>query len=263
MNLNVKDKVFLLAGASRGLGYAIAEELAANGAKVYLGSRDADAVSQAANTLREQYGVESDGSALDAADASSINHWVAAARQRFGSIDGLLVNAGGPPPGQFNNFNDSDWQGAFELTLMSAVRMIREVLPDMQAAGSGAILTLTSSSVKEPIDFLLLSNVMRAGVTSLAKSLSHQLAGDGIRVNNLVPGMIYTDRIKGLDSLQAQLKEIPVEQQRADAESAIPMGRYGEPREFGKAGAFLLSDAASYITGATLVVDGGTMKSLF
>ncbi|QQD20145.1 SDR family oxidoreductase [Spongiibacter nanhainus] len=263
MNLNVEDKVFLLAGASRGLGYAIAEELAANGAKVYLGSRDTDAVSQAAQTLSEQYGVVSDGSELNAADAASISRWVAAARQRFGTIDGLLVNAGGPPPGQFNNFTDGDWQDAFELTLMSAVRMIREVLPDMQAARSGAILTLTSSSVKEPIDFLLLSNVMRAGVTSLAKSLSHQLAADGIRVNNLVPGVIYTDRIKSLDSLQAQLKEIPVEQQRADAESSIPMGRYGEPREFGKAGAFLLSDAASYITGSTLVVDGGTMKSLF
>lgn len=263
MELSVEGKVFLLAGASRGLGYAIAEELAANGARVFLGSRDLGAVQAAAQQLSEQYRADADGTALDAADAGSVSAWVAAARQRYGTIDGVLVNAGGPPPGQFDNFSDEDWQSAFELTLMSAVRMIREVLPDLRAAGKGSILTLTSSSVKEPIDFLLLSNVMRAGVTSLAKSLSRQLASEGIRVNNLVPGLIYTDRIKGLDQLQAELKEIAVDQQRAENEALIPMGRYGDPREFGKAGAFLLSDAASYITGATLVVDGGTMKSLF
>lgn len=167
------------------------------------------------------------------------------------------------PPGQFDVFSDEDWLAAFNLTLMSAVRMVRETLPHLRSAGGGAILTLTSSSVKEPIDFLLLSNVMHSGVTSLAKSLSKQLATENIRVNNLIPGLIATDRMQNLDAAQAKAKGISISDQRSLNEQNIPFGRYGEPMEFGKAGAFLLSPAASYITGATLVVDGGTMKTVW
>ncbi|NJN55221.1 MAG: SDR family oxidoreductase, partial [Anaerolineae bacterium] len=176
---------------------------------------------------------------------------------------GLVVNAGGPPAGNFDTFADTDWQAAFELTLLSSVRMIRAVLPAMRQRGGGSILTITSSSVKEPIDILLLSNVMRSGVVSLVKSLSRQLASDKIRVNNLVPGRIDTDRVKSLDSLTAKRLEQTAVAQKAHQESLIPWGRYGTIDEFGKAGAFLLSDAASYITGETLIVDGGAMRTVW
>ncbi|WP_372877303.1 SDR family oxidoreductase [Spongiibacter marinus] len=263
MDLGVNGKVFLLAGASKGLGYAIAENLAQAGATLLLGSRDVQRTQASAAQLAERYGTRVVGAALDMADAGSIRAWVARGVEEFGEVNGVLVNAGGPPPGGFDAFTDDDWQSAFNLTLMSAVRLVRETLPHLRSAGGGAILMLTSSSVKEPIDFLLLSNVMRSGVSSLAKSLSRSLAADQIRVNNLIPGIIYTDRIKSLDANQAQMREVAVEQQRATNEALIPLGRYGEPEEFGRAGAFLLSDAASYITGSSLVVDGGTMKSLF
>lgn len=263
MDLGVNGKVFLLAGASKGLGYAIAEKLAQAGATLLLGSRDVQRTQASAAQLAERYGTRVVGAGLDMADAESIRAWVARGVEEFGEVNGVLVNAGGPPPGGFDAFTDDDWQSAFNLTLMSAVRLVRETLPHLRSAGGGAILMLTSSSVKEPIDFLLLSNVMRSGVSSLAKSLSRSLAADQIRVNNLIPGIIYTDRIKSLDANQAQMREVAVEQQRAANEALIPLGRYGEPEEFGRAGAFLLSDAASYITGSSLVVDGGTMKSLF
>jgi 3-oxoacyl-[acyl-carrier protein] reductase len=263
MELNVNNKVYLVAAASKGLGYAIAEQLALNGASLAIASRSESGIQVAATQLAAATGAKVRGYCMDASDADSISAWVAKASADFGRVDGLVVNAGGPPPGQFDVFNDDDWQTAFELTLMSAVRMIRETLPHLRAAGGGAILTITSSSVKEPVDFLLLSNVMRSGVTSLAKSLSKQLAPENIRVNNLVPGLIATDRMVNLDTLQAKAKAISFDEQRAVSQATIPLGRYGDPSEFGKAGAFLLSDVASYITGATLVVDGGTMKTVW
>ncbi|GAA4083708.1 SDR family oxidoreductase [Zhongshania borealis] len=263
MDLQIDDKVFLVAGASKGLGLAIAEQLSLNGARVAIASRDTAAIAAAAGALTARSGKEVRAYTMDASDKLSIQQWVANAHADFGRIDGLVVNAGGPPPGQFDVFSDEDWLAAFNLTLMSAVRMVRETLPHLRSAGGGAILTLTSSSVKEPIDFLLLSNVMRSGVTSLAKSLSKQLAAENIRVNNLIPGLIATDRMQNLDTAQAKAKGISISDQRSLNEQSIPFGRYGEPMEFGKAGAFLLSPAASYITGATLVVDGGTMKTVW
>jgi 3-oxoacyl-[acyl-carrier protein] reductase len=145
---------------------------------------------------------------------------------------------------------------------MSAVRMIREVLPHLRAGGGGSVLTITSLSVKEPIKGLLLSNVFRSGVASLVKSLANELAGENIRVNNLIPGRIDTDRVKALDQNHSEKLGIPVEKIKEQQEAAIPFGRYGTTEEFGKAGAFLLSDAASYITGASLIVDGGLLKGV-
>jgi 3-oxoacyl-[acyl-carrier protein] reductase len=182
---------------------------------------------------------------------------------KFGGVDGLVVNAGGPPAGGFDDFDDAAWQASFELTLLSSVRMIRAVLPHLRDRGGGSILAVTSSSVKEPIDILLLSNVMRSGVVSLLKSLSRELAPEQIRVNNLVPGRILTDRVKSLDALSAKKSELSAAEQRAMQEQQIPWGRYGTIEEFGRAGAFLLSDAASYITGETLIVDGGSMKTVW
>ena len=263
MDLGLKDKVIMIAAASKGLGFGIAQAVAREGARVSIGSRTEADIMRAARNLQGKTGTQVLGAVMDATDAESILEWVEATLTHFGRIDGLVVNAGGPPTGGFDDFDDMDWQAAFELTLLSSVRMIRAVLPAMRAQGGGAILTITSSSIKEPIDILLLSNVMRSGVVSLAKSLSQQLAPEKIRVNNLVPGRIDTDRVRSLDKLTAQKLGVTPEQQKAAQESLIPWQRYGTTEEFGKAGAFLLSDAASYITGETLIVDGGSMRTVW
>ncbi len=262
MDLGLHNKTIMVAAASKGLGFGIAHNCALEGARVSIAARTQTSLDEAAEHLRKA-GAEVLTTPFDARDAQSILAWRDATLTRFGGIDGLVVNAGGPPPGGFSDFDDNDWQSAFELTLLSAIRMIRAVLPSMRQRGGGSIVTVTSSSVKEPIDTLLLSNVMRSGVVSLAKSLSQQLAAESIRVNNLVPGVIYTDRIIALNESRAQSKHISVEQLRSQQEAAIPLGRYGSKDEFGKAGAFLLSSAASYITGETLVVDGGSMRTVW
>jgi 3-oxoacyl-[acyl-carrier protein] reductase len=263
MELGLKGKVAMVAAASRGLGFGIARELAREGALVSIGSRTENEIHEAAELLTNETEGDVLANVLDVSDADSIQQWTDATVDAFGGVDLLVVNAGGPPAGKFDDFADSDWQAAFELTLMSAVRMIRAVLPFMRDAGGGSILTLTSSSVKEPIDILLLSNVMRSGVTSLAKSLSQQLAAENIRVNNLMPGRIDTDRVQSLDALNAEAKGLCIEEVKAANELGIPLGRYGTIEEFGKLGAFLLSDAASYITGQTIAVDGGTIKTVW
>jgi 3-oxoacyl-[acyl-carrier protein] reductase len=263
MDLKVKDKVYLVAASSKGLGYGIARELAKNGATVCIASRTKYDIEKAARTLRTGTGATILPSVMDASNAESIKNWVEEAYSAFGKIDGLLVNAGGPPPGNFDNFSDEDWQSAFELTLMSAVRMIRNVLPIMRQNNGGSILTVTSISVKEPVDQLLLSNVLRSGVTSLVKSLANELAKENIRLNNIIPGRIDTDRVKALDKKVSEIKNTPVEQIKHQHENSIPLGRYGSIDEFGKAGAFLLSPSASYITGASLAVDGGILKTVW
>ncbi|MCP4356936.1 MAG: SDR family oxidoreductase [Chloroflexi bacterium] len=263
MDLGLKNKIILVAAASKGLGYGIAQAAVREGALVSIGSRTESDIMQAAHQLQEETGGQVLGSVMDATSAASIAAWVQATQTHFGGIDGLVVNAGGPPAGSFDDFSDADWQVAFELTLMSSVRMIRGVLPAMRARGGGSILTVTSSSVKEPIDILLLSNVMRSGVVSLVKSLSRQLAAEQIRVNNIVPGRINTNRVRSLDKVWAQRADITPTEQKVQQEAAIPWGRYGTIEEFGKAGAFLLSDAASYITGETLIVDGGSMRTVW
>ncbi len=261
MDLKIKEKVFMVAGASSGLGYAIASRLAAEGASVSIASRTPKDIAKAASTISNETSAEVRGYAFDARDSDSIDRWVADTINDFGRIDGILVNAGGPTPGMFEELDDSAWQNAFELTLMSSVRLIRAALPALKMNG-GSILTLTSSAVKEPIDILLLSNVMRSGVTSLVKSLSVDLAKDNIRINNLIPGSIHTDRINALNSFIAKRQDISPEKVQDNAETSIPMGRYGKPEEFANAAVFLLSDASSYITGTSLIVDGGKMKSL-
>jgi 3-oxoacyl-[acyl-carrier protein] reductase len=262
MELNIKGKVFMVAASSKGLGYGIARELGLNGATVCIASRDRVHVEAAAEKLREETGATVLASVFNASDGPSIQSWVSEVAAAFERIDGLVVNAGGPPPGNFDDFSDNVWQATFNLTLMSAVRLIREVLPHMRAGGGGSILTLTSLSVKEPINGLLLSNVFRSGVASLVKSLAGELAPENIRVNNLIPGRIDTDRVKALDKNLSEKQGISVEKVKQKHESSIPLGRYGTTEEFGKAGAFLLSDTASYITGASLVVDGGLLRGV-
>lgn len=263
MEMNLEGKVAMVAASSRGLGFGIARELAREGALVSIGARTGPEVLDAAEAIKTETGARVLANVLDAADPASIHRWLENTLDAFGDVHKLVVNAGGPPAGGFDDFEDADWQAAFNLTLMSAVRMIRAVLPPMRAAGEGAILTITSVTVKEPIDMLLLSNVMRSGVTSLAKSLSQQLAADNIRVNNLMPGRIDTDRVRSLDALRAESLGLLAEEVKAANEAAIPLGRYGTIEEFGRLGAFLLSDAAAYITGQTIAVDGGSLRTVW
>jgi 3-oxoacyl-[acyl-carrier protein] reductase len=262
MQLGLRDKVFMVSGGSRGLGFGIAEVLAEEGAQVALASRAEAGAQQAAQNLRERFGGTVSGQVCDVANSAAITHWCAATLRQHGVIDGLVVNAGGPPPGAFDTLDDAAWEQAFQLTLMSTVRLIRAVLPTLRQRGGGAILVLTSSVVKEPDNVLLLSAVMRAGVTNLVKGLAATLARENIRINCLMPGIISTDRIRALAEHGAAAAGNSLELQLQKMQAPIPLGRFGDVAEFGRAGAFLLSDAASYITGTTLVVDGGTMKSI-
>lgn len=262
MNLQFKDKVVMLAASSSGLGFAIARACAAEGANISMASRNTEKITNAAESIRKESGTTVLMNQLDVSNAESINGWTSATLSEFGRIDALLVNAGGPPAGSFNDFTDQDWEKAYNLTLMSAVRMIRAVLPQMQQQKSGSILAITSSSVKEPIGNLLLSNVFRSGVNSLVKSLAPDLAKDNIRINNLIPGRIDTERVQSLDQIKADQLNIAPESLKEQEQARIPLGRYGKPEEFASAAAFLLSDAASYITGASLQVDGGLIKSI-
>lgn len=262
MELGLKGKVFMVAGGSRGLGRGIAEVLVAEGAQVALASRDVSTAEQAALDLHQRFGAQVHVQRCDVTDSESIARWNAVATQHFGGLDGLIVNAGGPPPGGFDALDDAAWEQAFQLTLMSAVRLIRSALPALRQRGGGSILVLTSSVVKEPDNVLLLSAVMRAGVTNLVKGFAATLAHENIRINCLVPGIIYTDRIQALATNRALGSGLEIDEQLQQMQAPIPLGRFGEVEEFGRAGAFLLSDAASYITGTALVVDGGTMRSL-
>ena len=263
MDLGLKNKVIMVAAGSKGLGYGIAEACAQDGAIVCIASRSQANVDAAAAKLAAAGAVEVLGSIVDARDGASIQAWAAEVLGKFGRIDSLVINAGGPPAGRFDDFDEDAWYNAFELTLMSAMRMMKAVLPTMREQQSGSILTITSLSVKEPIETILLSNVMRSGVVSLVKSVSKDVASEGIRINNLVPGTVFTDRITNLGDFRAEKLGISAEDYHAKAQKGIPMGRYGQPDEFGRAGAFLLSDAASYITGATLVCDGGLSRTVW
>ena len=263
MNLGLENKVAMVAGASRGLGFAVARALAAEGALVSMCSRDAEAISAAAHNIQKETGGTVLAVAADVSSPKDIAHWHQATLDRFEGIDLLFTNSGGPPPGATLSFDDSAWERAFELLLMSAVRMIRLAVPSMAMRGGGAIVVPTSSSVKEPIPNLALSNVLRGSVSSLAKTLAIELAPKRIRVNQLIPGRIATDRLRELDDANSKRLGIPVEDVQQRAAAAIPLGRYGDPAEFASAAVFLLSDAASYITGATLQVDGGTIRNVF
>lgn len=266
MDLGLKGKIVFASASTDGLGLGIAEKALADGALVFLGGRSEERLGAALDRLAKVAAVSGGraaGAVLDMASAPSIEVWVAAGKAALGEPDALLVNAGGPPPGDFEALiGDEPWQAAFNLTLMSAVRLIRAVLPSLKTKG-GSILTITSSSVKEPWPGLILSGVMRSGVASLVKSLSIELAQYGIRVNNIAPGNIMTGRLDRLIASEAKGAGISPDQRLAQRQANIPLGRIGEVEEFGRAGAFLLSPAASYLSGQTLLVDGGASKFLY
>jgi 3-oxoacyl-[acyl-carrier protein] reductase len=262
MDLHLEDKVVLVAGASKGLGYAVAHAMAREGARVSISSRDEASIRQAASTIERETGAKVFAAPVDVRSADAIRQWVAATETRFGGIDALMTNSGGPPAGLALSFDDKAWQDAADLLLFSALRMVRAAVPSMQARGGGAILMSTSSSVKEPIQNLGLSTVLRASVSALAKTLALELASSKIRVNQIIPGRIDTDRVRYLDEMNAKKQGISAAEAKKMSEAAIPLGRYGEGDEFGRVGAFLLSDAAAYMTGATVQVDGGAIRSV-
>ncbi|MDP2791585.1 MAG: SDR family oxidoreductase [Rectinemataceae bacterium] len=266
MDLGLEGKVVFASASTDGLGFGIAEKALADGALVFIGGRSKERLDAALDRMAQAAAVSGGraaGGVLDMASAESIEAWVAAGKAVFGDPDALLVNAGGPPPGNFEALaGDEPWQVAFNLTLMSAVRLIRAALPSLKAK-KGSILTITSSSVKEPWPGLILSGVMRSGVASLVKSLSIELAPYGVRVNNIAPGNIMTGRLERLIASEAKAASVTWEKRRAERQANIPLGRIGEVEEFGRAGAFLLSPAASYLSGQTLLVDGGASKFLY
>jgi 3-oxoacyl-[acyl-carrier protein] reductase len=262
MELGLKGKVAMVAGASRGLGYAVAKGLAAEGVLVSMSSRNEDSIRAAAARISSETGTEPFAHPLDVRSAESIQAWYDATVARFGGVDLLFVNGGGPPAGTALSFDDTAWQGAFELLVLSAVRMVRLCAPSMKQRGGGAIVVSTSGAVKEPIPNLALSNVVRASVAALSKTLANELAADNIRVNHLLPGRIDTDRVRELDTIRSNATGTSIDDVRASYAKVIPLGRYGTPDEYGAAAVFLLSDAARYVTGASLQVDGGLIKAV-
>jgi len=262
MDLGLKGKVAMVAAASQGLGYAIAKALAAEGAHVSIAARKQDTIDAAASRIAGETGARVLAAQADVSVVETIAAWHAATVERFGGVDMLVTNSGGPPAGAASGFDDAAWRSAFELLVLSAVRTVRAVAPTMEARGGGSILMLTSSSVKNPIPNLGLSNVIRPCVAAMVKTFADEFASKKIRVNQLVPGRIATERLTYLDQANANKAGITLEEQRKKSIGAIPLGRYGEPEEFARAAAFLLSDAAGYITGATLQVDGGAIRSV-
>lgn len=266
MNLQLQGKTILVAASSEGLGFATARAALYEGANVWIGSRASTKVQSAMKILQETSGQKQeeigqvDGCLLDATDAASIDAWVAAARSRYGeAIDGLVVNSGGPPPGLFSDFNDQAWQEAFELLLLSAVRLVRACRPGLAVRG-GAILVVSSTSVTEPIEGLVLSNSLRSATVAMAKTLSRELAPQGIRINCLAPGRFATGRVERIDAATAERLGCTPEEAQRKAEAAIPLGRYGTTEEFGRTACWLLSPAASYITGQLITIDGGMTR---
>ena len=262
MDLGLGGKAALVTAASKGLGRAIATELAREGARVVISSRDGEALSKTAAEIREETGAEVDFRAADLTRAADIEALVAHAAGRFGGVDVLVNNTGGPPAGTFDDLGDGAWQAAFDSILLSLIRCVRGVLPHMRERGGGRIVNVASSSVKQPIENLILSNTFRAGLAGLAKSLSVELAPDGILVNTLGPGRISTARSQGMDLSQAEAQGVSVEEVRGSFEARIPLGRYGTPEEFARVAAFLASPANGYVTGQAILVDGGMVRAL-
>ena len=262
MDLGLKNKVALVAAGSRGLGRAVAEELAAEGASLLLCARDAQTLTETAAAIAESSGAHVLAVPADVTRIDDISRLVASGVDRFGRIDILVTNAGGPPAGRFDQLTREQWDEAIKLTLLSAVELARQVLPGMRQRRWGRIINITSIAVKQPVDGLLLSNSLRAGLTGFARTLANEVAPEGITVNNVLPGYTRTERLDELAEMMAEKQGISAGEFRGVWEKEIPMGRLGEPRELAATVAFLASERAGYITGTSIQVDGGWIRSL-
>jgi 3-oxoacyl-[acyl-carrier protein] reductase len=262
MDLGIKGKVAFVAAASKGLGRAVAEELAAEGASLILCARNAENLNLVAEQIAETSGVPVLPVAADVSNADDVARAVQAGIEKFGRIDILVTNAGGPPAGGFDDLNRDMWESATRLTLNSVLELTRAVLPGMKERQWGRILNITSITVKQPVDNLMLSNSLRAAVTGFARTLANEVATDGITVNNILPGYTRTERMEELARAASEREGISEAEASAKREAEIPMRRLGEPREFAALAAFLVSERASYITGTSIPVDGGWIRSL-
>jgi 3-oxoacyl-[acyl-carrier protein] reductase len=262
MDLGLKGKVALVAGASQGMGKATALGFAREGAKVAICARGEAALNEAAAMIRKQTGGEVFAITADMAKPEDIKKFIDQCAAHFGRIDIIVNNAGGPPPGEFMKFTDEDWNNAYNLSFMSTMRMTREAVPHMRKVGGGRVINITSYSVKEPITGLVLSNAVRSAVIGLAKTLSRELARDKILINNICPGRIDTERAQKLNKARADRVGRPVEEINKEMAAEVPLGRYGTAEETADVIVFLGSERASYVTGTTIQIDGGLVRGI-
>ncbi len=260
MDLQLQGKVALVTAASKGLGKAAAREFAREGSRVAICARS-ELVDSAAEEIRRETGAEVLAVRGDVSRQADVDALVKAALDRFGAIDILIVNAGGPPPGNFLDFQPKDWEEAFQLTVMSAVRLCYAVVPHMLERGSGSIVTSQSITVRQPVERLILANSLRLAVVGLWKTLANELGPKGIRVNSIHPSYVYTQRIEQLLAARSQAGGTTVEEEAAKMTASIPLGRMGSVEEYGRAIVWLASPAASFIHGHALLFDGGVARS--
>ncbi|ASB89855.1 SDR family oxidoreductase [Bacillus sonorensis] len=261
MDVKMKGKTALVAASSKGLGKAIAAALAEEGANIMLSGRNEAALQDAAQELNVLGGGSVSYVVCDLANGEDIKALVHKTAETHGSIDMLVNNVGGPKGGGLLELTDEDWTSSFELHLLSYIRLIRESLPYLKKSG-GRIINIASSSVKQPIPGLLLSNTFRMGIVGLTKSLAEELAEHRILINTLAPGRIATDRVAELDRQKAEQTGLSQEEVKEDYEKQIPLGSYGKPEDFAQYASFLLSERNTYMTGQTLLIDGGMVKAI-
>ena len=263
MDLGIKGKVALITAASKGLGKAVAIQLAMEGVNVVICSRNLESLQKAKSEIEEKTNMKVSIISCDVTDETQVQQMIDSIEDEFGAIDILVTNAGGPPAGGFSDFNVDDYRKAVELNLLSTISLCKKVVPQMQKRKWGRIVMMTSVSVKQPIDNLILSNTARTGVIGFMKSLSNEVAKDGITVNSICPGYTKTQRVENLAQAFAEKNKSTTEEFYKKLEGDIPMKRIGSPKEFAQTVAFLVSEGAGYITGVSLKVDGGFAKGLF
>jgi 3-oxoacyl-[acyl-carrier protein] reductase len=263
MDLGLKGKVAFIAAGSQGLGRAVADELANEGASLIINSRSKEKLDALAADIRERTGADVLTAAGDLSSATDLERVVKYGLGHFGKIDILFTNIGGPPAGPFESLSRETWETAAQSLLTSVVELTRLVLPGMKERRWGRILNVTSIAAKQPVENLILSNSLRAAVTGFAKTLADEVAEFNITVNNILPGYTLTERVEQLAKTISDREGITVDQAKNRWESQIPMRRLGRPDEFAALAAFLVSERASYITGSSIPVDGGWIRSLF
>jgi 3-oxoacyl-[acyl-carrier protein] reductase len=264
MDLGISGRAAMVAAASKGIGLAAATALAKEGCRVSICSRNPEALEEAKRRILE----DAPGAALlpfpcDVTRIEELEAWHHTAAEELGSVEILVTNTGGPPAATFLNLTEEQWRRGIDLTLMNVVRLCRLVLPEMRRRRWGRIVHLTSLAAKQPIALLTISSTLRAGLSALTKTMSNEFSRDGVLVNALLPGHVLTERQAELNAIRSKQEGISLEDYALRVQGTIPIGRYGQPREIGEVVAFLASDRASYITGATIQADGGLIQSTF